>query len=280
MIISISAILFNMDELDLKISVGRKRLIRLAALGKDVVTIDDVAHELEISHMQSAKMLSRWASQGWVRRVAPGAYFLVELQLQECRIAVCDPWILVPVKFSPAYIGGFTGSEYWDLTDQMFREIRVYTARRFTSEENYQPGAYFSLAHMREDKMFGTEIIWREQTRVAISDMHRTILDMLSEPYINGGIWHVADCFKEYLKKSDKDIDKLIQYAERIGNGALFKRLGYLAECTQAGNELINACKSRLTKGHTKLTTVDDCSRLITRWNLRVPEWFHKHITP
>ena len=38
-----------------------------------------------------------------------------------------DPWILVPALFDPAYIGGRTAAEHWDLTEQIFRDIVVYT---------------------------------------------------------------------------------------------------------------------------------------------------------
>ena len=37
---------------------------------------------------------------------------------------VQDPWILVPALFAPAYIGGRTAAEHWDLTEQIFRDIR------------------------------------------------------------------------------------------------------------------------------------------------------------
>ena len=102
--------------------------------------------------------------------------------------------------------------------------------------------------------------------------MHRTIIDMLDDPATGGGIQHVADCFAQYMQRKDSKPRALIEYADRLGNGAVFKRLGFLAERHPRGDALIDAAKVRLTKGYAKLDPALDCARLITRWRLRVPQ--------
>ena len=67
-------------------------------------------------------------------------------------------------------------------------------------------------------------------------------------------------------------IDTLLAYADRIGNGAVFKRLGFLTERNGAGATLVHACQERLTQGNAKLDSAFPCRRLITRWRLLVPE--------
>ena len=37
-----------------------------------------------------------------------------------------------------------------------------------------------------------------------------------------------------YLTQPDRDDNTLTDYAERTGNGAIFKRLGFLVECLDA----------------------------------------------
>ena len=74
------------------------------------------------------------------------------------------------------------------------------------------------------------------------------------------------------MKRQDCDLDKLIDYADRIGNGAVFKRLGFLAERYPRGKLLMEASKDRLTKGYAKLASALDCRRLVTRWRLYVPK--------
>lgn len=252
--------------------VGRARLAAVMAEAGDLVRIADVTRALGVSRAQAAKHLSRWAQQGWLRRVGPGAYVPVPLQLLGSGQVLEDPWILVPALFAPAYVGGRTAAEHWDLTEQIFRDIMVFTARPVRQRSLERQNAIFTLKKIREQAIFGTRTVWRGRTKVAVSDVHRTIIDMLDDPSVGGGIQHVADCLGEYLKHPDSDPDQLIEYGDRLGNGAVFKRLGFLAERQSGGTGLAAAARDRLTKGHAKLDPALDCSRLVTRWRLRVPE--------
>ena len=251
---------------------GRSKLAAVAKAAGDVVRIEDAVKALGITRTEASKLLSRWAGQGWLRRVGKGAYIPVQLELLDAEQVVEDPWILVPTLFEPAYIGGRTAAEHWDLTEQIFRDIVVFTARPIRMKAVSRQGAIFTIKHVARELIFGTKQVWRGQTKVAVSDIHRTIIDMLDDPAIGGGIQHVVDCLVQYLKRPDSDPRKLIEYADRLGNGAVFKRLGFLAEMHSLGEELVQACKSRLTKGHTKLDPALECPRLVTRWRLRIPE--------
>ena len=94
---------------------------------------------------------------------------------------------------------------------------------------------------------------------------------MLDDPAIGGGIQHVSDCLSAYLKRFDRDDARLFEYADRLANGAVFKRLGVLAETDANGAALLAPCQQRLTKGNAKLDPSLLCPRLITRWRLWVP---------
>lgn len=250
---------------------GRAALAAVVGAAGDVVRIEDVVKALGLTRTQAAKTLSKWASQGWLRRVGPGAYLPVRLELLDAEQIVEDPWILVPILFDPAYIGGRTAAEHWDLTEQIFRDIVVFTARPVRHAKVEREGAVFTLRHIDDSLIFGTKVIWRGQTRIAVSDVHRTIIDMLNDPAIGGGIQHVAECLAAYFKRLDRDDTLLLAYADRLENGAIFKRLGFLAETEKSADGLVAGCRERLTKGHAKLDPVLDNKRLVTRWRLRVP---------
>jgi len=252
--------------------IGKSRLAAILQVAGDVVHIDDAVQALDLSRTQAAKFLSRWTAQGWLRRVGPGAYVPVQLELLDAETVVLDPWVLIPALFSPAYVGGRTAAEYWGLTEQIFRDIVVFTARPVRIRTVQRQNAIFSLKHIRKDLIFGTKTVWRGQSKLAVSDIHRTIVDMINNPATGGGIQHVADCFDQYMKREDAEPDTLIGYADRVGNGAIFKRLGFLADRHPRGTPLVNACRSRLTKGNAKLDSTLDCQRLVTRWRLFVPK--------
>lgn len=259
-----------MKETNTHLPAGRAKLVAVIKAAGDVVTIDDVVRTLDFSRTQAAKLLSRWTEQGWLRRVGTGTYVPVQIDMLDAEQVVQDPWVLVPALFDPAYIGGYTAAEHWDLTEQIFRDIVIFTARRPRVKSLKRQGVVFTFFPVRGTHIFGTKFVWRGQTRIDVSDIHRTIVDMLNKPAVGGGIQHVADCFEQYMKRRDSDPDKLIDYADRIGNGAVFKRLGFLAERSQKGIELIAACRARLTEGNVLLDPSLRCPRLITRWRLWV----------
>jgi len=255
----------------------KSRLAAVINATGDVIHIEDVEETLKGSRTKAAKLLSRWAAQGLLRRVGSGAYISVQLALHDSQQVIEDPWILVPALFNPAYIGGRTAAEHWDLTEQIFRDILIYTARPVRQKTFDVQGIVFSLKHIKPRRIFGTKTIWRSQSRILISDLHRTIIDMFDDPADGGGIQHVADCFSRYLQLKDCNPQLLIDYAEQLGNGAVFKRLGFLAEREAGNDNWIAAAKLGLTKGYAKLDPALDCPRLVTRWRLRVPEiWAEK----
>jgi predicted transcriptional regulator of viral defense system len=108
--------------------------------------------------------------------------------------------------------------------------------------------------------------------KVDVSDVHRTIIDMLNDPSCCGGVRHVTDCLRAYFDRKDASGDALVEYAERLGNGAVFKRLGFLTERQGGDAALVNACLERMTKGNVKLDPSLASPRLIRRWRLWVPD--------
>ena len=250
---------------------GRRKLVAVINEAGDIIRIEDVVSALPVGRSDAAKLLSRWASQGWLRRVGPGVYVAVSLDSLESERILDDPWILVPALYAPAYIGGWTAAEHWDLTEQLFRQILVVTTKTVRKKREMRDGAQFIMRHIHERKFFGTKPVWRGRSKILISDVHRTIIDMLDEPSIGGGIQHVADCLAVYLKRPDRNDEILIDYAKELANGAVFKRLGFLVEKYPNTGVLTEGCLKHMTKGNAKLDPALKCPRLISKWRLRVP---------
>lgn len=256
---------------EFQVPAGRSQLASVIRSAGDVIEIESATRALGISRVDAAKRLARWTKQGWLRRVGSGAYVPVSLDSLTSEHVLDDPWVLVPTLYSPAYIGGRTALEYWSLTEQIFKDIVVVTARPVRVRSQRRHGAEFTLKHIQKTKIFGTTPVWRHHTKVAISDVHRTIVDVLDDPKLGGGMQHVADCVYAYLGRSDRDDTLLIQYADQLGNGAVFKRLGYILENRPQTEQLGSECLKRITKGNAKLDPSLKGDRLITKWHLFVP---------
>jgi predicted transcriptional regulator of viral defense system len=258
---------------------SRARLAAVLRATKDVMSIDTTAKVLDLDRTVAAKLLSRWRAQGWLRRIGRGLYVPVPLDLAASEQVVEDPWVLVPPLFDPCYIGGWTAAHHWDLTEQLFNETVVFTTRRVDVQRVRAQGVTFVLHHTVQKRLFGLKSIWRGARRVSISDPARTLIDMLAMPETGGGIDHVVDCLAAHAKTPAYESDLLIRYAAEFGNGAVFKRLGFLAETRLHDAALAAACRARLTQGYTRLDPALTSSHLHTAWRLWVPERWRKAAT-
>ena len=252
---------------------SRERFAAVVTQTGRVIRVDDVMAILALDRKSAAKTLARWYAQRRLQRVGHGLYTAIPLDSRATGQVLEDPWILVPSLFDGAYIGGWTAAEHWDLTEQLFRDIFVFTTKAIRARKRDVHGITFLLRHIEPKALFGTRSIWRGQIKVQVSDVHRTIIDMLADPSAGGGIRHVADCLTAYFQHKDANPGTLIQYAEKLGNGAVFKRMGFLAETIPIlGQEsLIEACRKRLTQGNAKLDPGLECPRLVRAWRLWIP---------
>ncbi len=206
-------------------------------------------------------------------RVRRGLYVPVPLESRTADVPIEDPWLIAERLFAPCYIGGWSAAEYLDLTEQIFSTVMVMTVQKPRDRSLKIKGTSYMLRTVSEKALFGLRPVWRGQVKVSVSDPTRTILDMLSDPVLGGGIRSTRDMFTNYLRSENKNMGLLIEYSVKLGNGAVLKRLGFLLELVAPDEtEVIEQCRAMLTAGNTKLDPNLNNVRLITSWRLWVPE--------
>jgi predicted transcriptional regulator of viral defense system len=255
-----------------KSSQSRARLSKLLREGGELLTIDKTAQILGMDSDQAAKSLARWRNQGWLSHIKRGVYAAVPIEAERSDQALEDAWILIPELFDPAYVGGWSAAEHWDFTEQIFRDICVFTARAVTKRHQTIHGVPFVITHGSASHQFGTQSVWKKGKKILVSDPTKTMIDMLSVPWTGGGIQHLVDCLRQYFNSEFFKDAQLIEYASRIENGAVFKRLGYLtSQILGDDHPMAVECLARLTEGKAQLDPGLRGDRLITRWRLFVP---------
>jgi predicted transcriptional regulator of viral defense system len=235
-------------------------------------TAADAAELLGLDVGRARDLLRYLARRGWLARVRRGLYVAVPLESRVSGQWHEDPWVVADRVFAPCYVGGWSACEHWGLTDQLFRELIIVSARRVRNRHVEIQGTPMRIKVLNRSKLFGTTSVWRGQVRVAVSDPSRTVVDVLDDPSLGGGIRHVAEVVEEYFAGDLRADDQLVGYAERISNRTVFKRLGYLLETLGIdAPDLIDACLQRRSSGITALDTTSGTRGVITRrWNLRV----------
>lgn len=182
-----------------------------------------------------------------------------------------DPWVVAEQTFSPCYIGGWTACQHWGMTKEVCPTILVVTAKRVRDRDRVIQGTRYHLTVRSETRLFGTTMAPRGQVRVGVSDPTRTIVDLLDDPSLGGGIGAVADIVREYLIGGSRDDSLLIDYGDRLGNRAVFKRLGFIIEDLGIeAPELVTGSLDRRSAGLVALDPSEQAKgRIVRRWGIR-----------
>lgn len=220
----------------------------------------------------AGRRLRMLADQGWLSRARHGLYWPVPLDAVTPAGWTDDPWLVVAKVYPTGYIGGWSACEHWGLTDQLFHDLLVFTPDRGAPRRFVAGVTPIRAIVIRPEKVFGTRSAWRRSTRVRVSDPSRTVVDLLADPATGGGIRHTADVLSAYFASAHRDDTLLLEYIERLGNRAAYKRLGYLAETLALANAaLVDACRTRISRGISLLDPgVAARGPIVTRWNLRI----------
>lgn len=234
-------------------------------------TAEDAAERLDLDSERARRLVRYLADRGWLDRVRRGLYLPVPLDAHRSGEAHQDPWAVANVVFKPSYIAGWSAAEHWDLTEQIFRDVLVVTGQRPRDRTPTIGGTTFVLHSLDPLNHFGLVSVWRGNHRVDVTDPSRTVIDLLANPTWGGGIRQVTEMITEYFEGDYRDVSLLVEHGDRLGIGAVFKRLGFLIEELDIdAQELVERCLERRTAGVNDLDpSVDAMGRSVPRWGIR-----------
>ena len=251
---------------------NRKRLEALHRRVKGPFTVAEAANAWSLEPVRARRLAAYLAAGGWLSRVQRGCYTTVPLGATSPRHWREDPWVVAAKLFAPCYLGGWTACEHWGLTEQIFREMVVVTTRRVRHRRAEIQGTRFRVKVVSKERMFGLTEVWRAQSKLKVSDPTRTIVDLLDDPALGGGMRHVAEVLRAYFESPVRNDGALADYAKRIGNRTVFKRLGYLLEALNLRSvALSQLCTRQMSTG---ISLLDPSGKptgpILKRWGLRV----------
>jgi predicted transcriptional regulator of viral defense system len=249
---------------------GRAELATLLSTGRRFVAPSDVVEALGVDAHTAAKKLSRWAAEGRLRRARRGLYIPVPVDATNPMAWSEDALVVADAVWSPCYFTGWTAANHWSLTDQVFRTTVLKTTGRVRANSVRLLDHEYLVTHvMAEGMEWGMKTEWRGEVRLRIADAARTVVDIFDTPRLGGGIRHAAEILAAYLDEHDPAT--LIDYGDRLGNRAVFKRLGYTVEALgQDRSDLIEACRTRVSAGISALDPNGPSGGgRVSRWGLR-----------
>jgi predicted transcriptional regulator of viral defense system len=197
--------------------------------GRSTFKVADVVSITGLSMIAARNLVHRAQLRGVVARLKPGLYNLVPYELGWSTVHTDSPYMIARELAGGAtyFLSHGTAMELNRMVTQPNFTVYVSCTRRVHPQ---RVGGYdFRFVQIQPDQEFGQAKHWIEKSRfVVVSDVERTVVDGLRQPAYCGGITEVAKGL--WMKRETLKIERLIDYAKRLGTGAVFRRLGYLLE--------------------------------------------------
>ena len=242
-------------------------LASLAERGHNIFSIDDVTSTLDTSYGNAKVIVNRLVKKAWLIRLTRGTYLIVPLEAGVRSQYTEHGFVIASHLVDPYYIGYWSALNHHGLTEQVPSTIFVVSNKR--RRDRVILNTRFRFITVTDSKMFG----WVEEnisnSSVKISNVNKTIADCLDHPKYCGGIDAVAQAI--YFGHAELDIERIIRSAEKMGNKAILKRLGYLLDFLNLHRYDQSFEDLELTQGYSKLDpNGPKKGRYNDKWNLLV----------
>ncbi|RLC91047.1 MAG: hypothetical protein DRI77_14275 [Chloroflexi bacterium] len=265
-----------MDRRDIRTlgDAEARLLLILASQDKQVFTTADAQAALGGARHRVNKMLTRLSDKRWVLRLRRGLYLILPFEAGVEGTYTVHPFRIVPHLATPYAIAYWTALHHYGYTEQSPGVIFVVTTsgRASATLSIEELGLTYRFVTLAPYKFFGHHRIWIEGQEISITDRAKTVVDCMDHPEHCGGIVEAAKGLYESLTKGDVSPPLLSEYAGRMQNRAIFKRLGYLTELLglPVGAE-IERWQAALSAGYSRLDPLaGDHGPYNSRWQLRL----------
>jgi predicted transcriptional regulator of viral defense system len=213
-------------------TIGRKTAALLAGLydrAQSTFTLADAQEITGLSSHLASSLLYKAARRGLVSRLKPGAFVIVPPELGSTSEYAGNPYLTARMLAgeSSCFISHASAMEIHRMVTQPQFVVFASSPKRMRSHTLH--GTEFRFIYIQPEHYFGTTKHWvTKQEPVEISDLERTVIDGLRLPEYCGGVPEVAKGL--WMRHQDIQLAKLVDYALRLGTGAVIRRLGYLLE--------------------------------------------------
>jgi len=218
----------------------------LASRDRKIFTIDETER---ILGKDAKKFMSSLIRKKWVLQLKRGLYAIVPLDIgvRGAESFIVHDFVIASYLAKPYYIGFWSALNYHGLSDQMPTTVFIAITRPKPPLNILNSG--FLFIQLSKNKFAGVEKIEIEGHRINISNNNKTVVDCLDHPEHSGGIDEIAKAI--YFNHEELDFSRIREYALKMKNITILKRLGYILERTGLLEKYSRVFEGiKLTKGY------------------------------
>nr|BAL53482.1 hypothetical conserved protein [uncultured Chloroflexota bacterium] len=201
--------------------------------------LEAIAARRGLNRRQVIHAISTLARQGWLEILKRGVYLVKSPLFAE----EVHPFAIAAALVSPCAISHWSALAHHGFTNQMPRMVQVATPVRVVTPEMRRGGAYrprgrpvwqaggieVEFVYVSPERFWGHQSLWVNRWhQVTITDAERTALDLIARPALFGGMRAALELLEAALPHIQ--VERLVNYALRYGEGATIKRLGWALE--------------------------------------------------
>lgn len=215
------------------------------------------------------QFLDRLKRKGWILRIKRGLYITVPLSSGEETNPQVHEFHVAMHLVSPAAIAYWTALNHHGMTEQLPRTVFIVTNHVVRHPPQKVLWFSYKIVSLRPHRYFGIVQDWIDDGSFNITDKEKTIIDGLDLPEYVGGVGEIVKALRTSWKQLNKE--RLFQYAARIGNAAVVKRLGFLLETLELDEAGSLRREAQRSKGFSPLDPLlPHKGRYSRRWGLLV----------
>jgi len=234
-------------------------------------TLSEVMEITGLKAASASSFIRALVNRGVAARLRPGLFQLVPFELGREKEYLGNPYMVARELLAGRdyYVSHASAMDIHRMTTQP--QLVVYVVSPMARRKRAIFGTEFRFIRCPRTRFFGFSEQWVDkQEKVLVSDLERTVLDGLKAPEYCGGVSEVAKGF--WMRRSDMNVRKLVDYALRLDITAVIGRLGYLMDLLEIGAESDRAAlQERLGKAYVLLDpTLLAEGRFLAKWRLRL----------
>lgn len=243
---------------------------KLGEQEKRVFTLKDIKKILNISIEHTRNIASDMVKKNAAERVKPGLFIRIPESVILDKKKYTEDTVLIAAKASAkSFLSHYTALTIHGLAERYTTQIYVTTTKHQRDIKYHENTIKY--IQINSEKFFGYETIKYSNTKIQVSDLERTIIDVIEKPKYAGGYTEVINCLKNI---DDIKYEKLTFYLKKIKNKTTIRKTGYLLEKLNNLNPSNKTLKEikQLSGSQDLYFDTDKKGKYDKEWNIIVPK--------
>jgi len=204
-------------------------LLKNLARNGNVFTTAEFVRASGMQKGSAADLLGRFEKNGLVERFGKAKYMIIPLSSEKGKFTLHE-FVIGSFLADPYCVGYWSALNFHGLTEQIPTTVFIQTTSRKKKQKQEVFGVNYQFVRLKQKKFMGITERWFDRYRVKITDPEKTIVDCLDKPQYCGGVIEVAKALNAEKARQKVDTVKMVDYAGKLGNSGVTRRLGYLCQ--------------------------------------------------